>query len=274
MIALAFSSTEDPAHATAQTWKTGGTSGNWNDGTKWTSGNAPATTDTVTFNATSQNGAETIYLNGGQTIAGMTFANTGTTSLLGGVSGTAAANTLTLGASGLTVNNTAGAVTIGDTSASPTAQVNLALSASQSFSNASATVLTIANGVTSSASTGTQTLTVSGAGNGGETFDGVLANGTAGGTLALLVNSTATTGTTTLVSANTFSGGTTLTRGIILVENSTTTSGGVITSGPLGTGVFALNGSGTLTDNGTALTIANSVFPRGRYAGPGHAGWR
>jgi fibronectin-binding autotransporter adhesin len=66
------------------------------------------------------------------------------------------------------------------------------------------------------------------------------------------------TGTLTLNAANTYSGGTVLNIGTLVDAQSTTITSGTITSGALGTGGLTLT-TGTFEDNGTAITVANSV---------------
>ena len=94
------------------TWLTGA---NWSDNATsgGTTGVVPGIPDTVTFNQTSVNGAETISLGGDQAALGITFRNTGTTLIQGGGSN----QILTIGGSGITINSGAGAVTIGSATA-------------------------------------------------------------------------------------------------------------------------------------------------------------
>ena len=136
-------------HAAAPNWSTA-VSGTWDDTARWSTSAKPVSGDSVTFNAAGNNGAETIYLNGNQAALSLTFSNTGTTTLLGGISGSPTNNTLTLsgGTLGITLSAGAGAVTIGDTAASPTAKVDLSISANVTLQNNSASALTIANGIT------------------------------------------------------------------------------------------------------------------------------
>ena len=245
------------------TWTTAG-SGTWTVSGNWTGG-LPTSSSAVTFNTVGSSGAETIYLNGAESAASLTFQNTGSTTLLGGTSTTPAANTLTL-SSGITVNSGAGVITIGDTSVTPTAQVNLALSASQSFTNNSSNTLTIANGVTSSATTGTQTLTTAGSGN--ETFGGVIGNGSTNGTIAFTQNGT---GTVTLNGADTYTGATTVNNGT-LADSNTLASTALV----LGGGIFSntsastnqtfttttLNAGGSGVGNSSTGTVALGTITR------------
>jgi len=129
-------------------WNT--TDGNWSNTANWwttAAGNSnvaavPTTAQTATFNGTGINGNQTVYLDGARSVSSLTFSNTGTTTLLGGTSGSPASNALTLsGASGITVNAGAGAVTVGSTSAA----VPIVLGVNQTWTNNSSNLLTIAN---------------------------------------------------------------------------------------------------------------------------------
>src|SRR5258706_8081898 len=75
----------------------------------------PGASDVPAFNITTVNAAQTVYLNGARSANSLAFTNTSTTTLLGGISGTPAVNTLTLGSSSvattiLTEGASAGAV--------------------------------------------------------------------------------------------------------------------------------------------------------------------
>lgn len=239
-VASALAGAFNSAEAAAPNWKTAG-DGNWTDTAKWSTALTGAT-DTITFNASGQNLAETIYLNGNQTAASLTFSNTGTTKLLGGVSGTPAVNTFTLGSGGITLNAGAGAVTIGDTTGA--AAVNLTLSAGQNFANNSSSLLTIANGVTSAAA---NTLTLTGSGLGGMTFAGSI-----GGSLAVTVTTTVlpggSTGVVTFSGVNSYTGATKIQNGATLSVNASTDGGNYLGTGAISLGVASNNGGpGTLT---------------------------
>jgi len=256
------------------------TTGPWATGASWSdnaasggnTGTVPGSGDTAYFNQSSVNGAETVQLSGATSITGMTFANTGTTTLLS----SGGAQTLSLGTSGITINSGTGAVTLGD----PTNTLNLAVSGSQSWTNNSSNVLTIVNGLTSSAASGTQTLTFAG----NFSFGGTISNGSTGGRIALTDSNT---GTVTLSGANTYSGATSVSGTLLLananaVQNSAVTlnngatlqlknnsgtsfnsSGAVaLASVAAQTVTIDVGNSGSGTDN--ALTLANGIS----YAGP------
>ena len=92
-------------------------------------------------------------------------------------------------------------------------------------------------------------------------INGIIENSSSAGSLIKQTNS----GTLVLNGANTYSGGTTLIAGTLRVGCSSVASGGVIASGPLGTGTLTA-GPYTIQDNGTACTIANSVVLTGSGA--------
>ena len=252
------------AAAASVWWDT--TDGNWDTAGNWwttatgtVAASKPVAGDTVTFNGTGVNGVETIYLNGNQAAATLTFANSSSTTLLGGNSATPANNTLTLSA-GISVSSGAGAVTIGNTSA--TAAANLAVSANQNFNNLSSNVVTVNSGITSSAA-GTQTITLNnGTGTTGFTFNGVIGNGSAGGTLAITIASTVPSAVYTFNNTNTFSGGLTLAQaatGQTVIAGADNAFGAGITSFGNGSGtgtitVQAANGARSFTNDWKVLS--------------------
>ena len=70
-------------------------------------------------------------------------------------------------------------------------------------------------------------------------------------------------GSWTVSGANTFTGGTTLTTGTLVAGANSVVSGGAIVSSPLGLGTLAIGTGATFSDNGTAITLANSVTTTG-----------
>ena len=139
------------AQAAILYWNTT-TTGLWSQKTNWWTtatgtanpANAPVAADTVVFNGTGVNGNETINLGALTSIGGITFNNTGTTTLVS--DGTA--RTLTLGTGGITIAATAGAVTLGNATAGGNVLLALA-SGSQTWTNNSANAFTINNTVAS-----------------------------------------------------------------------------------------------------------------------------
>ena len=214
LAAFVVAGSASSAVAASGWWNT--TDGNWTDVARWwtTAGGTtavsavPGAGQTATFNGTGVNGAETIYLNGNQAASSLTFGNTGTTTILGGASATPAVHTLTL-SGGITVNAGAGAVTIGNTGG--TAAAKLALSATTpAFQNKTSNVITANSGITSSAASGTQTLTLNSGGSvaaAGFTFNGVIGDGSSGGQLAITINNSTPSSVYTFNQTNTFSGG-------------------------------------------------------------------
>ena len=133
--------------------------------------------------------------------------------------------------------------------------------------------LTLAGNVYLSESTATgRNFTINGSGK--TLISGIVADAAGGAGTAGSLTLNATAGATvTLTGANTYSGGTTLTLGILVLGQSSTVTSGVLVSGALGTGTLALGNStnAILQDNGTAVTVANSVTTSGT-TGVGSAG--
>jgi autotransporter-associated beta strand protein len=282
-----------------------GTTGNWGDLANWSTSLAGTTdpsaaplatvSDTLTFNTTPGNAASsTLYLNGtrgagGSTpiVATMTFNGTGTTTLLGGTSATAANNAIFVNS--ITLNAGAGPVTFGTTAALGKADIRMGTA---SVTNNSSSLLTIASGLQTRGSTGTTTITITGTGN-------TLVSGVVGGGLGATVALSKTGGgVLTLSGANTsgYSGGTSITGGTLTFLNtgSKSTSGsnnhvfsagttlglGVATSGSFYTdaditSAFALNGVGTGNLSRISVTATTNVgidttagnFDRGTITG-------
>src|SRR5688572_12115931 len=147
---------------------------------------SPVAADLAFFNISTVNGAEVVALNANQAALGLVFNNTGTTALQGGGTN----RVLTLGASGLLLNAGAGAVTIGGATGQ---NVALTLGAAQTWTNDSASLLTVTNGVTN----GANLLTVGGTGN--TTVAGIIGAGAGG----ITKNGN---GILTLSGANTYTG--------------------------------------------------------------------
>ena len=287
LAAITLTVSASPVRATTGWWNNN-TSGDWDSTTNWwttaggttTVGTMPGLADSATFNGTGVTGAETVYLNGAQSIGTLNFNNSGTTTLLGGISGTPAVNALTLGAGGINVSNGTGTVTIGDPTGS--AAVNLAVTASQTFANSNAngtSLLVINNGITSAAATATQTINLAGpsaAGQGNIAFNGVIGNGGSGGTIAFAISANGQ-GIYSFNNTNTFTGGITMGTGnATLVAGATNAFGtGMLTVGAGGTGCFmqATGGTQTIANNiqdtstGGIFTIngSNSLNVSGYY---------
>ncbi len=183
----------------------------WDTAVDGTGGNPaliPGSADLASFSINTINLAQTVNLNADQSALGLVFlgTNTATTLLQGGN----ANHAITLGTSGITIDNLAGAVTIGSASAGQ--NVAITLGGAQAWTNNSANGLTIQNAVAN----GGNLLTVGGSGN--TTINGVL-SGTGGLTKA-------DGGTLTISAAPTYSGGTTVNGGTLAVQGSSFTSNG------------------------------------------------
>jgi autotransporter-associated beta strand protein len=228
--------TSSTASAAIYYWDTTVT-GLWSNGANWSNtattggitGVVPLATDTAFFNQSSVNGPELIQLGTATSIAGITFANTGTTQIQASVAGT---QTLTVGTSGITVNAGAGAVTIGDF----TNQTAITLSGAQTWANNSASLFTIANNVTN----GANLLTIGG--SGATEISGNIGPGAGGITLAGAA-------TLTLSGANTYSGVTTLSATRTLNFNS---------AQAIGTGALTITGGTLNNTSGGAIFNANT----------------
>jgi|GEM_PF-829429 len=199
--------------AAARAWNVVG-DGEWGVAGNWTPATVPVAADVITFNAAGVNGNQLVYLAGARAATSLVFDNTGTTGLLGGTSGVPAADVLTL-SGGITVNGTAGAVTIGSAGVP---KVNISLSGSQTFTNNSAALLTIHSGMASSGTTNnlSRTLTVSGTGD--TLLAGVLANNSA----ATLSLTKIGVGKLTLSGPNTYTGATAVSEGTLELTGSLT----------------------------------------------------
>jgi len=236
------------AQAATDYWNGG--NGTWDSSTTsvWAGGTLPTSGDDIVFNTAGINGAATVTLSGIQSVNSVTINNTGATSFT-----TTTTSYVNYGAGGLTINSGAGAVTIG----------NYGLSASQTWTNASASAASWNGGmVANSAVTTPMTLTI----NGGTWNGGAGAN-------VLMDNST--TGKTTLVvtggasvsfqKVNGYSGGTYINSGSLSEKAAGAAGSGTIYLGDAAnTGAaatLAVNINGTQTNNmvvqGTGLaTIA------------------
>jgi len=201
------------AEAQVRTWQV--TSGLWQTAANWSGGVAPTSTAQAVFQGGS---AETSELNADAGISRLTFSNAGT-KLIESDSATARVLTMGTDATAILINAGAGAVTLG----SVAGPLDMRIPATQSWTNntAPANVFTVLGGITSSAASGTQTLTVTG--TGATLFSGNLANGSSGGTLALVKSGN---GTLTLSGSNTHTGLTTLSAGMLALPRPAALAGG------------------------------------------------
>jgi len=242
-IAMSFST----VRAADRYWANTAADGNWQTGGNWAgaadgsgASGIPVALDDVYFSVSSLTAPQTVSLNGAVSLGSLRFTGTsGAITLQGGGTN----RTLTL-ANGLAVDAGAGAVTIG--SATSGQNVAIAISGSQTWTNASANLLTIRNGVSSSVA-GPQTLTLGGAGN--TTLAGIVANGS--GTVSLTKTGA---GTLELGGLNTYTGVTTISEGTLR---------GTIANGGAASGLGA-----------SSTDAANLVFNGGTFdwAGTGNTG--
>lgn len=245
--AAAISCAPQAVRAATYYWDTT-TTGLWATGANWsndatsggTTGVVPGSGDIAVLNQSSVNGNETVQFGADATVGGITFANTGTTLLQ---SNSSTVRTLNLGASGITVNSGAGAVTIGDT----TNILNVSLSQSATtFTLNGGSGLTLVNAVTQTSSASNIATTVNGAGNTLTLGNYNLANAGTGKTVT--ING----------SANVQISGT-------VADNSTTASNLVYS----GTGTLTLSGSNTYT--GTTTIGGGGTVSIGGVGGLGNA---
>ena len=209
-----------------------GGDGSWNTPASWsTSVSAsspnpsvgPGSSDSAVFNISSANANETITLDAAQSVSGVVFGSAGTVTLQSG----AGAFGLTIGADGLVLNPSVGAVTF----AAP-----LTLGTAQSWGIGVGSALTV-NGTLD---LGSGLLTLPGAGT--LTLNGVV-SGTGGLTKA-------GTGFLNLTAANTFTGTTAISAGLVSLAN----------GAALGSDVSAISVSGTFVRSfgGGSLRLAGT----------------
>ncbi|MDR3404152.1 MAG: autotransporter-associated beta strand repeat-containing protein [Chthoniobacter sp.] len=243
----------------------GAATGTWDGSTAlWTTDSTGLTTpgvslttslDDLVFSAGTNGTAGTVTVSGAQFANSITFANNVAVTLSGGTSitlGSGGSNSGIFIASGDNAANTISTPVIFDASTSAFA-----------FTNGGAGLLTV-GAITGSATTGTQTITISSASSGGITLNGIIGNGSGGGAVALVINNTGS-GVTTLSGVNTFTGGTTISGGTVNVvnnlnlgaaANAVTLNGGTLNAinGFTNTHVVTIGANGgTINVNGNAV---------------------
>ncbi|MCE9632065.1 MAG: autotransporter-associated beta strand repeat-containing protein [Planctomycetia bacterium] len=165
---------------TPLTWNV--TSGVWQTGANWLGGSPPtndSATNTAVFSGTAN---ETSSLNADASIAGLVFSNAGTKTLR---SDSTTARAFSVGASGITINSGAGAVTLGNGS-NP---LNMRVVSNQTWANNSANTFTVLGPIQPTATSGSTTLSIGGAGT--TTLSGTFANN-GSGVLSLTKNNAGT----------------------------------------------------------------------------------
>ena len=241
---FAASTMARPSSAASLWWDTT-TTGVWSNTANWwtTVGGpisptlAPTSTDTVTFSGTGINGLTVVQLSLATSATGLTFANTGTTTL---DSSSTTSNALFTGTSGITVNVGAGAVTLGDAAN----LMPITLSGNQSWTNNSSFPMTVVNGVNTTA----KTLTIAGTG-------GVTINGPVSGAGVLTVSSNSNL--TLSGSAGAFAGlnlgsASGSTNGTLNISSGTASFSGRIGMGAAtgGRGIINISGNSVVTASG------------------------
>lgn len=236
-----------PTQAQAITWiQSAG--GDFNTPGNWDTNAVPGAGDTALFNI-AMSGNVTLSANAAP---GSIFFDTNATSFsLGALAG----NTITLANSGgISILSTL-------TAANQTFTINAPLILTpdstttpgdftiQNDGSSASTILVIAGGISSSTTSGTETLTLAGSNTGANLISGIIANGGA----ASLTLTKSGSGTWTLTAANTYTGGTNIAAGTLVL------SGG--NNRLLSTGVLNFTGSsGTLDVGSTSQTLGGLTF--------------
>ncbi len=236
--------------ANTYTWG-GSSSSDWNTGANWTpTGGPPTSADTAVFSGPSSN--TSVTLSGVGNALGVNF--NGSTGYTVGTTGGPAVD---LGSGGYVD------VQSGD-SAAQVVNAPIVLGGNEIFSNDAsgiANTLTVGGSVTGTAGVAaTDTLTLTGTNTGANAVNGVIADGSGGGKVAVA----ATGGSWTLGGVNTYSGGTTVENKASLEYTNTAAFGsGTITMGAgSGSGTY-----GTLVA-GVGGTLANNITT----VAPGYTG--
>jgi fibronectin-binding autotransporter adhesin len=236
--------------------------------------NSTTSTATLTIGSVSANaaGPTTITLNGTNTGAnsiGVISNGLGTVSLVKSDAGTwklSGSNTYT---GGVTING--GTLRVNNVGALNTTTPNTVTFGPGSTGDLSLNGNTITIGGLSGTSTTSlvsndsatpATLTVSTPS--ANSYAGVIADGTGGGALGLVVGGA---GSLSLSGQSTYSAGTLVNSGsTLVVAGVSTVTAGAFTSGPIGTGPLTLPSGSTLKDGGGVAAIANSVSVTGNVA--------
>jgi autotransporter-associated beta strand protein len=226
------------AHAqTVRTWNV--TSGTWSATGSWDGGVAPTATDTAYFSSsTVGSSAVSVTFSTFPSIAGLSFNNSGSTSLKSVGTG----RTITLGTGGITVASSAGPVSLGGASSEA---LSVLLNGTQTWTNDSSSLLNVVNGINTVSSDAT--LTIAGSGS---TKLGSVVSGSTGRRIAIVKQGA---GVLMLTANNTYSGGFTLSEGTLMFDFSSTSQ--------LGTGTFTILG-GAIDSNLANLTRTLAATPQ------------
>ena len=228
-----------PAAAANVTWLTTGSNA-WNNTGFWSGGTPPTSADVIVFSANNAN--TNPQLNSNYAVLGVLITNTGSTSF---TSQTTQTRDFGIGASGITITSTAGAVTIGDPA--NTKNLRVVVNASQTWTNNSSNLFLVSGSVMTSSTAGVYSLTIDGSGSTAFTSAVPTAQLTNNGSgILALVKSGA--GTLTLSNSNSYTGGTTINAGLVVLGNSFALGGA--------TGPLAVNG-GTLNLSGYSAAVGS-----------------
>ncbi len=231
-------------------WDRGAATNAWGTAANWSTlpgaatpdpAAAPVAADLAVFNISTLNTAQTVDMGADRPVLGLQFVTTGTLALQGG----GANRTLTLGASGLDKTATGtGAITIGSGTANQ--NVNVRLSADQTWQNNNNAGAIVVNNTLTASSAVARILTLGGSSTAGNQINAVVSNNGAG------VFSIVKTGASTWImnGANTFTGGTTISGGIFRTLNNTGLGTGAVTIGSGSTGRLQVN---------AGLTVGNAI---------------
>lgn len=243
------------ARAASGTWikLTGGgtatATGTWSVSTNWSGGSiADGVGATADFSTLNIKALSTITLDSNRTLGVLKIGDSsGTSNNYDIVSSLGATLTFDNGGSNAQINQTAGSA--GDTVSAP-----ILLKSSLDITNSASATLTIqTGGITSSAASGTQTVSLL---SGNATITGVIGNGITGGTIAV---SKSGSGTLTLNTAtNTYSGGTFINSGTLSFNQSGSLGTGTVTLGTSGGGNATLQ-----TTNSTSNPTNNIIVSSG-----------
>jgi autotransporter-associated beta strand protein len=257
--------------AKADTLYWDGVNGNWSNVANWSTasdattpnpGAAPGALDDTVFNITGADANSEVSLNSANRSAySMTFVSSGTILFKrSSVDSTTSANSILLGAGGMTMAATSGAVTVGTNEQ----RINLRAQSSLSIANNSPSLLTLNRNLSSDEGSGTTVITFNGSGTGGTALPGSITDGAAAA-VALVIDTTGGFTYLTGSTGNTYSGGTTLQQGVLALRSSNSFGSGPLTihGGTFGSIVQTRIFSNNVTINGD--------FQLGRVAIPGFA---
>jgi autotransporter-associated beta strand protein len=252
---LAILAGPTPARGDTLWWNT--TSGNWSTLASWSTafsgGSAPVApqtvpgvNDTAIFNTSGVTAATTAILGANTSLGGISVLDTAGAVTIEGVT---TDRTLTLGAGGITSQSTAIAFTLGSNTAGK--RVNVDLAASQAWTALGmigTSNFNMRGGVQRVAGATNMTLLIDQSPK--TNFNGTVADGSGGGTLSLWKRGS---GEMVMGVANTYSGTTTVQSGILTVSNAT----------GLGTSALQLAGGTLNVAAGISMTAPSSVTVTG-----------